>query len=471
VPLRFRFAVLPVAIALLVACGRTHSKRGAETLPPSDALQTVADHATAPPFLDTSASSDRARRIWQEAQRFYKETGYRLTWSDGVRPFSDVEDLVRILGEADREGLDPSTYHIDDLKVLARGKLDEAAAVRLDVQATYRYLQYAWRLRHGAIDPEKVDHLWHSSADNVDIVSALESGLDEIGIDSSLRQLTPHPSQYEALKRLLARERSAPDTADSKRRIQQIILNMDRWRWMPDDLGRRYIIVNVPAFQLDVIEDGKSVLTMRAVVGKRSSPTPVLADRMTSIVFSPYWNIPSKIVSNEMLPHAARDAEYLARHNIEIVRQGSKGGDTVDPRAIDLQDDASHLRFRQRPGGDNSLGLVKFVFPNHFDVYLHDTPAKSLFKRAHRALSHGCVRIERPIELAQYLLRDQPSWTEENIEKAIRSGRERSVTLEASIPVYLTYFTAWDENGELRLADDVYGYDQKQQAASAQASS
>ena len=223
------------------------------------------------------------------------------------------------------------------------------------------------------------------------------------------------------------------------------------------------MIVNVPAFHLDAIESGRSVLGMKVVVGKKDNPTPVLIDEMTSIVFSPYWNIPPDIVQKETLPHALKDAAYLDKNNIEIVRATSDAA-PVDARSIDWNDAeaAAKLRFRQKPGAGNSLGLVKFVFPNHFNVYLHDTPAQALFDRIERDFSHGCVRVERPMELAKYVLRDQPSWTDEKIDAAMHAGSERSVPLKQPIPIYLVYFTAWEENGAAKFADDVYGYDRKQ---------
>ena len=235
---------------------------------------------------------------------------------------------------------------------------------------------------------------------------------------------------------------------------------MDRWRWLPDDLGSRYVMVNIPAFHLDVVENGRSVLGMNVVAGKPNSPTPVLADRMEYLVFSPYWNIPSDIAQKEMLPHEMRDPGYLARNNIEVVRVGSNDGNPVDPASVDWN--AGNLRFRQRPGKGNSLGLVKFVFPNHFNVYLHDTPAQALFERIERDFSHGCVRLEKPKELARYVLRDQPEWTDEKIEQAMHAGTERTVPLKQPLPVYLVYFTAWEQDGAVQFGNDVYGYDRKQ---------
>jgi len=223
-------------------------------------------------------------------------------------------------------------------------------------------------------------------------------------------------------------------------------MNMERWRWLPQDLGARYIMVNTPAFQLDAIENGKSVLSMRVVTGKKENPTPVLVDEMTSIVFSPYWNIPPDIVEKEILPKLETDPTYLERNNMEVDETGQ--------------------RYRQRPGKGNSLGQVKFVFPNHFNVYLHGTPSQRLFNRVERDFSHGCVRLERPLDLAKYVLRDQPEWTEERIVAAMDSGTEQSVKLKQPLPVYLVYFTAWEEQGALKTVPDVYGIDRRHDKAS-----
>ena len=245
-------------------------------------------------------------------------------------------------------------------------------------------------------------------------------------------------------------------------RIRQIELNLERWRWLPRDLGERYVLVNIPAYRLEVWEQGRTALTMKVVVGKKDSPTPIFDDRMTYLVFSPYWNVPPDIARDETLPSLMKDASFLQRSNMEVVDESGK---VVDPSDVDLGD-VERYRFRQRPGGDNSLGLVKFMFPNQFNVYLHDTPADSLFERTGRSLSHGCVRVEQPEALAAYVLRDQPEWTPERIQEAMHSGEERTVKLTSPVPVYLGYWTAAvTPEGLVQFTNDVYGIDQRQSAA------
>jgi murein L,D-transpeptidase YcbB/YkuD len=176
---------------------------------------------------------------------------------------------------------------------------------------------------------------------------------------------------------------------------------------------------------------------------------------MTHVIFSPYWNVPPNIAREETIPRAANDPAFLARNNMEVV---GPSGEVVDPSSIDWSNPAG-LRIRQRPGTRNALGGVKFVFPNNFDVYLHDTNAGALFNRIERALSHGCVRVEEPAALAKYVLRDAPEWTAEAIQQAMQSGREKHVKLKEPIPVYILYKTAWVHDGGVRFLKDLYGYD------------
>ena len=239
-------------------------------------------------------------------------------------------------------------------------------------------------------------------------------------------------------------------------RVRQIEWNMERWRWLPRDLGERYILVNIPEMRLDVRDHGQVPLSMRVVVGKPDTQTPIFNDEMTHVIFSPYWNVPADIAKKETIPSAMRDPSFLSRMNMEIV---DAKGNSVDPSSMDPSNPAGY-RFRQRPGTSNALGLVKFMFPNQFDVYLHDTPADSLFARASRSFSHGCVRIEQPEQLAQYVLRDQPEWTPERISEAMHAGHEQTVKLKEPIPVYLGYWTARVRpDGILQFRKDVYGID------------
>jgi murein L,D-transpeptidase YcbB/YkuD len=242
-------------------------------------------------------------------------------------------------------------------------------------------------------------------------------------------------------------------------RVRQIQLNMERWRWLPRELGDPHILVNIPQMRLDVREHGQVPLSMRVVVGKEDTPTPIFNQRVTYLVFAPYWNVPDGIAQRETLPSVLQDAGFLERAGMEVI---DASGNPVDPESVDLEDPGRY-RFRQRPGTSNSLGQVKFMFPNQYNVYLHDTPADSLFARASRSLSHGCVRLEAPAKLAEYMLRDQPEWTARRIAEAMTGTEEQIVRLKGPVPVYLGYWTARvARDGSVEFRKDVYGIDRRQ---------
>jgi murein L,D-transpeptidase YcbB/YkuD len=223
-------------------------------------------------------------------------------------------------------------------------------------------------------------------------------------------------------------------------RIKQILVNMERMRWIPVEPGGDFILVNIPQYLLIAFENGSRKFAMNIVVGTTQNETVVFTGNMKYVVFSPYWNIPPSIIKKEIIPAMKRDRNYLARHNMEW----NKGA------------------VRQKPGPNNSLGKVKFLFPNNHNIYLHDSPAESLFNEEKRAFSHGCIRLANPKKLAIWVLRKQPDWTEKKIEKAMNAGKEKFVTLASAIPVFLGYFTAWvDEKGNLNFRDDIYGHDKK----------
>jgi len=239
-------------------------------------------------------------------------------------------------------------------------------------------------------------------------------------------------------------------------RARQIALNMERRRWLPRDLGERYILVNIPEYRLEVYDHGSIPLSMRVVVGKKDSPTPSFSSDMNYVVLAPFWNVPEDIAERETVPSAIRDPAFLRRTNMEIV---DKRGRAVEPDDVDLSDTGSY-RFRQRPGSTNSLGFVKFMFPNPYNVYLHDTPADALFQRETRAFSHGCVRLEEPEKLAEYVLKDQPEWTADRLRAAMHASTQTHVTLHEKIPVYLVYLTARaSADGRVFFFRDVYGRD------------
>lgn len=247
-------------------------------------------------------------------------------------------------------------------------------------------------------------------------------------------------------------------------RARQLELNLERWRWLPADLGARYVLVNIPDYELRVIETtGRgetSVLEMRVVVGVTEQPTPGLSATISHLILNPFWNIPGKIAEREMLPELAKDPAYLAKKQIQVVRRGEDHR-PVDPRKVNWRNPAwrQQYRLRQQPGPGNAMGQLKFVLRNPFGVYLHDTPKHQLFAQRKRAGSHGCIRVERPDDLAAYLLAGS-AWSDEAISAALATGANRRIDLPEQIPVHLVYFTAWvGDDGTVEFRDDVYGED------------
>ena len=264
-----------------------------------------------------------------------------------------------------------------------------------------------------------------------------------IGADTSLTAMLKQFQEHHGLERTGRADAAtlAALNMTAAERAQQIAANLERHRWLPRTLGSRYVIVNVPAFRLTAYDSGRKDLEMKVVVGEeyQGKVTPVFADSMETVVFRPYWNITPDIQRQETAPKIAADPSYMRRENLEYYKDGGV------------------RRIRQRPGPKNSLGLVKFLFPNDFNIYLHDTPAKSLFDQTDRAASHGCIRLEKPAELAQWVL----GWDASRVDSAMNSESDNhSVRVPTKIPVYIVYFTAYTRDGQLYFADDVYSRDE-----------
>jgi L,D-transpeptidase YcbB len=255
-------------------------------------------------------------------------------------------------------------------------------------------------------------------------------------------------------------------------RIRIIELNLERYRWLPSDFGKRYILVNIPDYTLHAYDDGKERLTMRVIVGEEySHATPVFADSMTYIVFRPQWNVPRRILVDSVIPNVRKNIHYLAQHSYEVV-DIARNEVIADPSAINWSKlDLSKLPFRvrQKAGSSNELGTVKFMFPNQFSIYLHATPADSLFEKPTRTATHGCVRVEDPVKLAGYVLDKEKGWGHQEILEAIAADPTKdiaptSVYLKHPVPVYLVYLTAFVRDGVLHFRDDPYGKDHRAMA-------
>ncbi len=252
-------------------------------------------------------------------------------------------------------------------------------------------------------------------------------------------------------------------------RIRAMELNLERWRWLPRDLGESYVMVNSAAFSAELVDRDHATMTMRAIVGRSDWPTPIVSSRIVKLVFSPAWDIPKSIALAEVLPLARRDPHYIGRERITVFRDSDGVAREMDPLTVNwgaITDSTFSLRLTQAPGGQNPLGGIKFVLGSRFGVRIHDTPARSRFGERVRTFSHGCIRVERPAELAAALLQDSLRWPLDSVRAKMNEPDEESVPLPRPMPVHLSYQTVWvDQDGAVEFRNDVYGWDRRLSAA------
>ena len=246
-------------------------------------------------------------------------------------------------------------------------------------------------------------------------------------------------------------------------RIRQIRLNMERWRWLPIDLGNCHLTVNTADFKLSVVENEQTIKSIRTIVGKIKRPTPVFSQKITYLELNPYWNIPHSIALNDILPRIKKDPGYLADHNIRVFENWEEDARELNPESINWDAITKKnfvYKLRQDPANSNALGRIKFIFPNEFSIYLHDTPTRNLFNKTRRTFSSGCIRIEKPVELAAYLLQNNSKWSFEKLVAAVNRKKNKIILLSDPIKIYILYWTAWvDKNGIINFRDDIYGRD------------
>jgi len=241
-------------------------------------------------------------------------------------------------------------------------------------------------------------------------------------------------------------------------RIKQMMVNLERLRWVPVKMENDYLMVNIPEYRLHIIENGKLAWTANVVVGKEVKQTNIFKGNISSIILNPYWNIPNSIINNEIIPHIKSNPNYLAKNNMEVL----SGDKVVNPATINWGKYKGNVPFtiRQKPGPDNALGKMKFLFPNNFNIYLHDTPSKGLFNSSKRAFSHGCIRVEDPKKLLLYFLRKDKDWNEEKVDAVLQTDKEFGIQVKPTVPVYIVYFTSWvDSAGQLNFRNDIYNLD------------
>jgi murein L,D-transpeptidase YcbB/YkuD len=417
--------------------------------------------------LEQQAGIVRDGAVTAAVRAFYEQRQNQPAWTDN----SAVADAVAVIASASAHGLVPADYDGPGLsqafeEMEKRAAKDQGAAegwAALDARVTTALMRVGRDVSTGRVPPTSIDAQWKPRMTPSGLGASLAESWRGRRLSTWLDTIAPPHAGYARLRASLATLEAAHSRDNA--RVDVVRMNLDRWRWLPTDLGMRYLVANSPEYTLRAIEDGRTAFEMRVVVGGLGDrQTPLFSDVMETVVFNPYWHIPKSIAQGETAPAVAKDPDYLESHNIEVLDAAS-GHRHVDPEDVDWNDkDAlKSLVFRQRPGDDNALGDVKFLFPNRHAVYMHDTPSTTFFQRPMRALSHGCVRVAEPEKLAAYVLRDQPAWNAATIATNMSGDREQHVKLTQPLPVHLVYFTATvDDRGNLVFFDDVYKLDEKQ---------
>src|SRR5579884_2901181 len=460
---------------------------------------------------------------WAHVKSLYKTFNQNLLWLDdkGVHQ-PRVKALLTTLASADSDALRLDAFPLDSLSQALHAIGDKPTADQLadaDVMLSAAYVAYGENMLTGQVSPQGLNQAWHINTQDERVDSALTLSLRSDDLAAGLVRMRPQDSSYDSLRAELGRYRdivknggwpNVPEGKALKRgqsdsparlaalrtrlraegyltdsastgsvytaslaaavaqfqathsiqvdsmlgketvdamnvpadyRLAQIAANLERHRWMPRDLGTRYVLVNVPQFYLHAYDSGQKTLDMKVIVGQEyeDKATPVFADSMEYVVFRPYWNVTPSIAAKEIYPKLATDPNYLDENDMEEYNDhGTRG-------------------IRQRPGPKNALGFVKFLFPNDYNIYLHDTPNHELFNKDVRAFSHGCIRVEHPGELAQWVL----GWPADKVDAAMHGADNHQVTLPKKIPVYIVYFTAFVQDGQLNFGNDLYDRDNK----------
>jgi len=487
----FKGIFLNLSIVLLLFSLSNCSKRKSGEQPVLDSVYVTQYMNSKPAFKDDL--------YW--AMQFYKAREYKLGWFKDHEVIPEAEKMLQAVSKAGEEGLDPKNYNVVDFKKLFKDlkgikrDLDKRDALEQEIDAALSatYLNWASDYYRGLLEPRETKKAdWDVKRNRMKLDLALQTVLGErerselvpllrkrlsafIAKDSVSEQGVNNTFSKDlsvALKRfqdqngLKANGILSPETINFMNipvedRIRQVIINMERWRWIPQSFEPNYLIVNIPEYKLRVYENGKEKMGMKVIVGKDLHSTPIFSDKMEHVVISPYWNIPPGILKNEIVPQVVSNPGFLEAMDMEVI---TKDGGTVDPSSVDWSaagTDGFQYIVRRKPGPKNDLGRVKFIFPNSMNIYLHDTPSTQLFSQSKRDFSHGCVRVEKPIELAAYLLRNA-GWDRSKILDQVSTREEKYVPLKEKLPVYIVYFTAAaDESGRVRFYDDVYEHDRK----------
>jgi murein L,D-transpeptidase YcbB/YkuD len=428
---------------------------GASAVPAAAAPASDASPAAA--FVQACAASPAISlrmlpQVGEAIARHYSQHP-QFIWSDQGSINAKAQAAIARLAASDAVGLDPADYRVamPDLQSADAGARPPAL-LRFELALSAKVLTYVLDTTRGRIDPNRLSGYHDLPRKTVDLVDALAAIAQSSDIAAYLESRDPDNFQFRALAAELARQRGE----DPQGNAAKLRMALEQLRWLPRQLGTRYVFLNQPAFEVSYFNGAAAPLTMRAIIGKRDAQTYFFTDRIKEITYNPYWNVPRSIVINEMLPKLWRNASYLDRLGYEVSNSRGRevASSAVDWAAVATQQIA--IDVRQPPGPGNALGRLKIDFPNKHAIYLHDTNQKHLFAREQRALSHGCVRLEHPRELAAALLGTRVA----DVDRKIATGENQTERVSGDIPVYLAYFTAWpDAQGNVRYYKDVYDRD------------
>lgn len=385
----------------------------------------------------------------QEVFNFYKSRDYKTYWfTDPGHTAGLVDSLREVLNSVHFLGLSPDNYHSDELA------LPRQDSVRLEALLTDSFLSLAHDLKYGLLAVARNDSV------NGETLNRINTGSELL---CYLKTQEPTFIGYHELKNALSFLIDSltlfPAADTLRQKIHSANVNMNRWRYLLAPTQTRYLLVNIPAYMLYLVDNDSIVMQSRIIVGKPESPTPELFGIVDRITINPYWHVPRKIAVEEYLPRLQMDPAFLSNNNFDVL---DRKGNLLVPDSIDWKVITPHtfrVVLRQRPGRENSLGVFKFVFDNPYAVYLHDTNAMRLFRNAMRGISHGCVRVERAEELAHYLVTWSFQERSQKINRAVASGETQTIRLQQPLMLYITYLTAEGRAGQLIQYVDLYHYD------------
>lgn len=421
-------------------------------------------------LLDSTSVRGYTLFATTSVQAIYRGRNYRPLWTEQEKMTPAADSLLRMIQHAAYYGLNPSDYHLDLISDILGGEQNAVSISTADILLTDAFFSFYHHLNRGRLDPASFEPVSVVLPDTTMFIPLLNA-IQRNAVIETLEDREPLHGGYRVLKIALAErlnrlgETPGPtlvtQSNDSHAEgIKTIAINMERWRWEKYPLPERFVNVNIPEFALQVVDCDSIVLASRVVVGSRSTQTPLLESVIDCITVYPYWHVPRKISVNELLPIIQRDTAYISRNNFDVL---DGKGNIVDYRIIDwkrLSKDHFPYMLRQRDGEENALGIIKFGFDNPFAVYLHDTNAKRYFNVENRALSHGCVRVEKAVQLAHYLVKDDSVMSTSGLLDNYLSLRQRKdLDLLNPVPIRIKYFTYRVANGVITFLEDVYGMD------------